>query len=159
MRTCDRCGYPLMHTEYVTCRDCIDARPTLFDEMFGDTTAEQPDPPSPWEQFERFHRAHPEVYVWLAKQTRQIARRRFGHGAIEFLWNNLRWVGLMSPEQRRIMELPDDAEEYTLNNNYKPFYARLILIRNPDLDDVFKLRRSIADDHLEDLRALGGGVI
>ncbi len=85
------------------------------------------------EQFARFHAAHPEVYDGLLGLTRQAAsvgRTRIGIG---MLFEVLRW-------EWTIAGLPDDAEEWKLNNNYRSRYARLIMRRNPDLDGMFNTR-------------------
>ncbi len=39
-----------------------------------------------------------------------------------------------------IAGLPDDAEEWKLNNNYTSRYARLIMDENPLLVGLFELR-------------------
>ncbi len=85
-------------------------------------------------RFEAFHARHPEVYdelVDLAYQARRVAgRRRIGIG---MLFEVLRWEWTLAG-------LPDDAEEFKLNNNYRSRYARLIMANNPDLDGLFELR-------------------
>ncbi len=88
-------------------------------------------------QFQRFHQAHPEVYDGLLKLARQAddapyaGRTSIGIG---MLFEVLRWSW-------HIDGLPDDAEEWKLNNNYRSRYARLIMARNPDLDGLFELRK------------------
>ena len=84
-------------------------------------------------RFQRFHLAHPEVYDGLLGLTRQAAsvgRTRIG---IAMLFEVMRWHWI-------IAGLPDEAEVFKLNNNYKSRYARLIMRRNPDLDGMFETR-------------------
>ncbi len=86
------------------------------------------------ERFDRFHKAHPEVYVELTRLARQgvaAGRTRLGIG---MLYEVVRW-------NRTISGLPDAHEDgLKLNNNYKPHYARLIQSCNDDLCDVFETR-------------------
>ena len=83
--------------------------------------------------FWNFHTNHPEVYaglVRLAYQAVGAGRERLG---IKMLFEVLRWEWV-------IQGLPDDAEEFKLNNNYTSRYARLIM-EEPGLEDVFETRR------------------
>lgn len=84
-------------------------------------------------QFEAFHARHPAVYdelVKLAYRGLHAGRRRIGIG---MLFEVLRW-------EWTIAGLPDEAEEWKLNNNYRSRYARLIMDREPPLDGMFELR-------------------
>ena len=84
-------------------------------------------------QFEAFHDRHPVVYdylVTLAFQARRVGRHRIG---MKMLFEVLRW-------EWTIAGLPDDAEEWKLNNNYTSRYARLIMADYPLLDGLFELR-------------------
>ena len=86
------------------------------------------------QRFERFHIAHPEVLEELIGLARQWRRAGHDHGAIEVFWAVLRW-------QRGMRGLPDDDEDYKLNDHYTSRYARLIMERCSDLDGVFEVRR------------------
>ena len=84
-------------------------------------------------QFEAFHFRHPQVYdhlVTLAFQARRVGRHRIG---MKMLFEVLRW-------EWTIAGLPDDAEEWKLNNNYTSRYARLIMASHPPLRDLFNTR-------------------
>ncbi len=84
-------------------------------------------------QFQRFHLAHPEVYdglVRLTYEAKNAGRARIG---IAMLFEVLRWQWI-------IAGLPDDAEAWKLNNNYKSRYARLIMRRHPPLAGMFETR-------------------
>ena len=84
-------------------------------------------------QFEAFHGRHPQVYdhlVRLAYRARGAGRSRIG---MKMLFEVLRW-------EWTIAGLPDDAEEWKLNNNYTSRYARLIMDENSPLVGLFELR-------------------
>jgi len=85
-------------------------------------------------QFWRFHQRHPEVYDELRSmcfRARARGRTRLGIG---MLFEVLRW--------NRIIEgLPDETEDFKLNNNYRSRYARLLMEREPELAGFFSTRR------------------
>lgn len=85
------------------------------------------------EKFNEFHQKNPDVYRALVRMCNDYRNMR-GYDAkigIATLWENLRWHYLM-----RV----DTSDQFKLNNNYKPHYARLIMQRNPQLDGIFELR-------------------
>ena len=90
--------------------------------------------PSIESRFEAFHARNPGVYaklVNLAYRARNLDhQRRIGIG---MLFEVLRW-------EWTLLGLPDDAEEFKLNNNYRSRYARLIMADHPQLDGLFEIR-------------------
>jgi hypothetical protein len=89
------------------------------------------------QRFERFHRQNPRVYetpVALAREwIRRTGRRKVG---IASLYERCRWD----------LAMVTNDPNYRLNNDYKAFYARLIMLREADLDGVFGLRESAEAD-------------
>ena len=87
--------------------------------------------------FEDFHRSNPHVYRTLVRLAREwvneTGARKLG---IKSLYEVARW--------RLAIETSD--AEYRLNNSYTPFYARLLMAENPELDGLFDLRASSADN-------------
>ncbi|BDY33199.1 hypothetical protein [Mycolicibacterium mageritense] len=94
---------------------------------YGITTAER---------FERFHDENPIVYLVLVRLAREWVQRTGRHK-----------VGLAALRERARWEIAmaTNDPDFKLNNNYTPFYARLIMARCPDLADIFDLRTSEAD--------------
>jgi hypothetical protein len=85
------------------------------------------------EGFLEFHGQHPEVYtqlVELATKAKTRGRRKWG---VKALFEVLRW-------QREFSDLPSDAEDFKLNNNYTAFYARLIMANESYLAGYFETR-------------------
>lgn len=83
--------------------------------------------------FKDFHAAHPEVYVELVKlatKAKLRGRRKWG---VKALFEVLRW-------QREFSDLPSDAEDFKLNNNYTALYARLIMENETFLANYFETR-------------------
>ena len=87
---------------------------------------------TPLERFEAFHQANPSIYTELEGMARELwtrGRRRIG---IRMLWETLRW-------NYNLRVVSDDSIA-RLNNNYTPFYARLLLEVHPDWAGLFQLR-------------------
>lgn len=81
-------------------------------------------------QFEQFHRANPHVFdelVHICRLAKSRGRKRWSiDGATEVI----RWSRLKT----------DSLDEFKINNNYRPLYARMIMERCPDLDGFFETR-------------------
>lgn len=91
---------------------------------------------SPQGRFERFHRDNPRVYVELVRAAR-LYREQTGNAkcGMSLLIGRVRWV----------LALETQGDAFRLNNNYGPFYARMVMAQEPDLAGMFDLRRSLAD--------------
>ena len=83
------------------------------------------------QQFAAFHEANPHVYTALRRLALDAARhgRKLG---IAMLFEVLRW--------QYAMNTTDQASEFKLNNNYRSFYSRLLMEREPELQDYFETR-------------------
>lgn len=84
------------------------------------------------QQFYEFHEANPEVFVALEEMAITLierGRRKFG---ISLLIEVLRW--------NYYMKTDDPNSDYKINNNYRSYYARLLIEHHPDWADVFELR-------------------
>lgn len=88
------------------------------------------------DNFRRFHRENPHVYRVLVKLAREWARATMGAPCgMRMLFERARWE----------LHVTGDGEPLALNNNYCPFYARLIMERESDLVGAFELRRQRFD--------------
>lgn len=82
-----------------------------------------------------FHELNPHVYrllVHYARVARDRGRNRVG---IELLWNRMRWDLMLETESN---------DEYKLNQNLKAWYARRIMLHEPDLKGIFELRTRLS---------------
>lgn len=87
--------------------------------------------------FERFHTANPRVYEVLVRLAREWVGRTGRHKlGIATLYERTRWE----------IALATSDPDFKLNNNFRAYYARLIMLREPDLDGLFDLRASEADE-------------
>jgi hypothetical protein len=95
---------------------------------------------TPANKFMRFHRNNPNVYETLVRLAREWVQRTGRHKlGIASLFERTRW---------EIAIATSDAD-FKLNNNYRAFYARLIMAQEKDLDGLFNLRTSEADWWIE----------
>jgi hypothetical protein len=81
--------------------------------------------------FLRFHAQNPHVYDELVKLARRARRSGSSRVGIGMLFEVLRWRHT----------LRTGGDDFKLNNNYRSYYARLIMLREPDLAGVFETRQ------------------
>lgn len=83
------------------------------------------------QDFWRFHRLNPHVYDELIAMTREAKAHGLKRIGMKMLFEVLRWN----------TALRTYGDEFKLCNNYTAYYARLIMVCEPDLDGMFVLRR------------------
>jgi hypothetical protein len=87
---------------------------------------------TPAERFQEFHNRNPQVYTALEDMTREMVNRGRKRIGINMLFEVLRW--------NYYLKTDDPNSAFKINNNYAPYYARLIIEKNPTWEDVFELR-------------------
>ena len=91
-------------------------------------------------RFEQFHQDNPHVYTILVRLAREWIRRTGRQKVgISALFERTRWE----------IAIATNDPEFKINNNHRAFYARVIMRDEPDLADLFDVRRSVADEWLE----------
>lgn len=83
-------------------------------------------------QFADFHEANPHVYRRLVEMTWALKHKGHSKVGIGMLFEVLRW--------EHYMENKDPHSEFKLNNNYRAYYARMIMKREKGLADIFETR-------------------
>lgn len=93
--------------------------------------------PDTAERFEEFHEANPRVYEVLVRLAREWVRSTGRHklGA-KALFERARWE----------IALTTNDPDFKLNNSYTPYFSRLIMAHESDLDGLFHCRASEADE-------------
>jgi hypothetical protein len=91
------------------------------------------------EQFRQFHRENPQVYARLRALALGLRARGVRRYGIAGLFEVLRWEEAMKPR--------DAASDFRLNNNYRSFYARLLMDNEPKLADFFETREQTWRTH------------
>lgn len=86
-------------------------------------------------KFAEYHAANPQVYAVLklfALQAKRAGRKRM---SINLLHERVRWHTTVDTV----------GDGFKVNNNYRPYYARLLMEREPELRDFFETRTAAAD--------------
>ena len=87
------------------------------------------------EAFIAYHEANPQVFELLKKRALELrgkGRKRYG---INGLCEVVRWH----------LTLHTTGDEFKLNNNHRPFYARMLMALAPELKGFFATRGAVAD--------------
>lgn len=95
------------------------------------TRAEAEGEETPREKFEAFHRANPHVYDYFKQRAiglRRLGTKRYG---MKSLFELLRWDYSVQT---------GDPDNFKINNNFAPWYARLLMDNEPELDGFFETR-------------------
>ena len=85
-------------------------------------------------QFLTFHRENLQVYDKLVELAFILKNRGHRKIGIAMLFEQLRWLYAMETT---------DMGGFKLNNNYRAFYARMLMERNPALNGFFEIREQI----------------
>lgn len=85
--------------------------------------------------FEAFHAENPHVYRKLRELALEARRAGVEHLGIAVLFERLRWYS----------QVETTGDQYRLNNNFRALYARLLMQREPELREFFRLRPSVGD--------------
>jgi hypothetical protein len=83
--------------------------------------------------FIEFHKTNPKVYERLrdlAREAKRIGHEKIG---IDLLFARFRWE---IPQRTN-----DPASEFKIRNDYKPYYARYLMLRHRDLRGLFIIKR------------------
>jgi hypothetical protein len=84
------------------------------------------------QRFDDFHSANPHVYHKLVRMTRDLMDRGHKKIGIAMLFEVLRW--------QHMMDTDDPYSEFKLNNDYRAYYARLIMDIHPEFQGIFNVR-------------------
>ena len=96
------------------------------------------------QRFEQFHHDNPAVYqhyVKLAREWRDSGRQRCG-------------IGMLTEVLRWNTALARGNGDIRLPHQFRAYYARLIMHENPELEGLFILRSSAADEWIAQRAAM-----
>jgi len=86
--------------------------------------------------FEAYHAENPQVYAALRRFAFEAKRAGRPRISINLLHERLRWYTTIEAQ----------GDEFKVNNNWRPFYARLLMQQEPELDGFFETRKAAADE-------------
>jgi hypothetical protein len=84
-------------------------------------------------EFLAFHAANPKVYQELVRLARVAAGRGYRRLGVRMIWEVTRW--------NLMIQTNDPHSDFKLNDHYHSRYARLVMARESDLNDIFELRQ------------------
>lgn len=104
------------------------------------------------EQFECFFVTHPWMYSELVAQLRWQRDRGWGTGSISHAWETVRYDLAAGRVQ-----WSEASEAAKMPNEFRAYYARVIMAACPDLDGYLRLRQQDQEYVVDDitLRRLG----
>lgn len=90
------------------------------------------------DKFLLYHELNPHVYECLVELTRDLKNRGHQKLGINMISEVVRWLyGLTTT---------DPNSQFKISNDYRPYYARMIMEREPDLQGIFDLKRQFRED-------------
>ena len=87
-------------------------------------------------EFKKFHQDNPQVYKLFVKFTHLAIGKGHNRLSSEMIINRIRWE----------TEVETNDPCYKINNDYKPFYARMFMAEHPQYKHFFNIRGSHADE-------------
>ena len=82
-------------------------------------------------KFFKFHESNPFVYQTFCKRTIQMIEAGRKHYSARAIIEVVRWD----------IDVQTSAEEFKINNNHIPFYARMFMTAYPEHDGFFRTRK------------------
>lgn len=91
-------------------------------------------------RFEKHHRINPHMLLKIFEIVDGLVRRGWTRCGISLIFERLRWLHAMETKN----------DKYKLNNNYRAFYARLVMHLAPSLGDFFDLRGQVIEYEVDE---------
>lgn len=83
-----------------------------------------------------FHAKHPEVWDYFVKFTFERINAGFQHYSARGIWHRIRWETAVPTDH--------GPQDFKLNNNHTPFYARAFMKKYPTYNGFFRIREQIS---------------
>jgi len=77
-----------------------------------------------------FHKANPQVYELFKRFTFEALRSGRKNYSANAIFERIRWHS----------EIETQGDDFKLNNNHRPYYARLFMHDYPEYDGFFRTR-------------------
>tara|TARA_R110002126_G_scaffold152930_1_gene300135 strand:+ start:127 stop:396 length:270 start_codon:yes stop_codon:yes gene_type:complete len=79
--------------------------------------------------FKKYHEDNPHIWEAFKKYSFEAKRKKFKNYSSNGIFEIIRWHTDISAR-----------DEYKLNNNYRPDYARKMMLEFPEFKDFFSIR-------------------
>ena len=84
--------------------------------------------------FKEFHAANPEVWILFQEFTFKSISAGRAHYSCNAIFERIRWH----------VDIDTRGDAAKLNNNFRPYYARMFIAKNPEYADFFRNRRLVS---------------
>ena len=84
-----------------------------------------------WNEFMKFHTNHPEIYDYFGRAVNEAKGKGMKSIGAQQIFEYMRWYCQVDKKDRT----------YRINNNHFAYYARLFILKNPEYDGFFELRK------------------
>ena len=88
--------------------------------------------------FRSYHQDNPHICAGIVSLGLMAKRRGRSRWGVMAIMNVLRW--------KLEVEARDSSSPWKINNNYAPYYARLVMSQEPELQGFFNVRSALADN-------------
>lgn len=90
------------------------------------------------EQVIAFNKANPEVWGMFSRFTFERIRMGFKNYSANAIFERIRWETDQADDE--------GGSTFKMNNNYRAFYARAWMLKYPEYDGFFRLRKQISEE-------------
>src|SRR5690606_38342079 len=84
--------------------------------------------------FEKYHAENPQVFRLFHMYASEVKARGYKRFSANAIFERIRWH----------MNIETKGDEYKLNNNYRAFYARKLMVEVPGFEGFFEIREQIS---------------
>lgn len=88
------------------------------------------------EEFELYHEENPHLFEVFEKYTFDVIAKGRKYFSAEMIINRIRWYS----------QVEANNDRFKINNDAKPYYARLFEHKHPQHKGFFRKRRAYADE-------------
>lgn len=85
-------------------------------------------------EFDKYHRENPAIFQMFSRFAFEAIGKGRKHIGANAIIERMRWETMI-----------EGNDDFKVNNNYAPFYARLFMRVNPEHSGIFEIRKSRAD--------------
>ena len=84
-------------------------------------------------QVKEFHVKNPKVWTLFSTFTFEMIDRGFKHYSVNGIFERIRWETDQAPT--------NGGKSFKIGNNFRPFYSRAFMRKNPEHDGFFRTRK------------------
>lgn len=79
-----------------------------------------------------FHQENPHVYELFKRFTLEAIKSGRAHYSVNAIFERIRWY----------TDIETKNDPFKINNNHRPYYARMFMDQHPEHEGFFRIRRT-----------------